>query len=173
MESTWFNIEAKVPAGATEDQFRMMARNLLAERFKLAVHFVKAEAVGYEMTVAPGGRKFKAAANISKRTESGGFGSGPGRAFIMSPCSMDQLASFLSDYLDWPVVDLTGLAGTYDINLRFGASTPWMQGPAGQALPQGPPPVEAVHDQLGPVLERTKTPVDVLIVDHVEKRPTA
>jgi len=35
-----------------------------------------------------------------------------------------------------------------------------------------PPPVEAVHEQLGLVLERTKSPVDVPILDHVEKTPS-
>src|SRR5580658_9422556 len=50
MESTWFRIQAKAPPGATEDQFRIMEQNLLADRFKLSAHFVKQEVVAYEMT---------------------------------------------------------------------------------------------------------------------------
>jgi uncharacterized protein (TIGR03435 family) len=181
MESALFKVEAKVPAEATQEQLPAMARNLLAERFKLAVHFIKAEMVGYEMTVAKGGPKFKAATLKPKPGRGGqNWGGEPwnmeslglGRAGIQGgQPSMDQLASFLSCFMDWPVVDKTGLIGRYDITLQFGAATPWLVGPALSA-PQGPPPVEAVRDQLGLVLERTKSVVDVLVVDHAERAPT-
>jgi uncharacterized protein (TIGR03435 family) len=169
METTWFKIEAKVPAGATLEQVRSMEQNLLADRFKLAAHFARQDVAAYEMTVTKGGPKFKAVAKEADGGEMSGSGSGS----LDGPHSMEQLASFLSFFMDWPVVDATGLAGVYDIELRFGAPTPWQAGPPGLALPRGPAPIGAVRDQLGLILELTKSPIDVLVIDHVEKEPTA
>ncbi len=54
-----FDITAKVPAGATKEQFRLMLQNMLAERFKLAIHRDKKEMQVYDMVVAKGGPKLK------------------------------------------------------------------------------------------------------------------
>lgn len=54
-----YEITAKVPAGATKEQFRVMLQNLLAERFKMVVHREKKEMQVYELTVMKNGPKFK------------------------------------------------------------------------------------------------------------------
>ncbi len=54
-----FEVTAKVPEGATKEQFRLMLQNLLAERFKMTVHREKKEAQVYELTVAKGGPKMQ------------------------------------------------------------------------------------------------------------------
>ncbi len=59
MQSSRFEITANISAGATQEQLRLMEQNLLAERFKLAVHFVKKEMQTYEMTVGKDAPKFK------------------------------------------------------------------------------------------------------------------
>ncbi len=166
MESAWFRIQAKAPPGATEDQFRIMEQNLLADRFKLSAHFEKREVVNYEMTVMRGGPKFLPGAKQPGRSgHTIGWAEGGGQSLIMGEAvSMDQLTSFLSYSLDWPVVDATGLTGFYKLKLDF---EPMMAG-----LSQGPPKIAAVRDQLGLILERTKTVMDVLVIDHVEHRPT-
>jgi uncharacterized protein (TIGR03435 family) len=56
-----FDIAAKLPEGATAEQFRIMQQNMLKERFKLAIHFDKKEMSGYELVVAKGGPKLKPA----------------------------------------------------------------------------------------------------------------
>lgn len=166
MESTWFRIQAKAPTAATEDQFRIMEQNLLADRFRLAAHFEKREVVSYEMTVMRGGPKFLSG---SKKPSTGlrgltvGFGINGTSALMGDAVPMDQLASFLSYFLDWPVVDATGLTGLYQVKLDFVSVV--------AGLSDGLPKIEAVRDQLGLILERTKTVTDVLVIDHVEKRP--
>jgi uncharacterized protein (TIGR03435 family) len=175
MESTIFNIEAKVPAGATPEQFRLMEQNLLAERFKLAVHFVRTDVAAYEMVVAKHGPKFTAAKKLPKPGQVWGGSVGQiwkGRVQLEMPRSVDQLVRFLSAFTELPVFDGTGLTGKYDIDLTFGDSMPWMLPPFSPPLPDGPPLAEALRDQLGLILERTKIPADVLIVDHVEQKPT-
>ncbi len=59
MQATWFQIDAKIPAGATQEQAHLMEQSLLAERFELAAHFDKKEMQIYEMTVGKDGQKFK------------------------------------------------------------------------------------------------------------------
>lgn len=60
-----FNITARVPDGATKEQFRLMLQNLLAERFKLTVHHEKKEMPAYDLIVAKNGPKLKEAAPIA------------------------------------------------------------------------------------------------------------
>jgi len=62
MDTERFNITAKVPEGATKEQFRLMQQNLLADRFGLKIHFDKKEMPTYELVVNKGGHKMKEAA---------------------------------------------------------------------------------------------------------------
>ena len=105
--------------------------------------------------------------------------------------SMAGLAEMLSGQLDLPVVDMTGLTGNYDFTLYFAP-----EGLVGMRLPGGlpppPPPGEggpgmpmasapdaqsnpslfaALQEQLGLKLEQRKGPVDLLVIDHLEKAP--
>jgi uncharacterized protein (TIGR03435 family) len=72
-----------------------------------------------------------------------------------------------STAVDRPVLDRTGLTGTYDLSLEFspGPNPDRQSDPVGT----GPPAVEAVAEQLGMKLEATRAPLDVLVVDHVEE----
>jgi len=102
---------------------------------------------------------------------------------------MSGLAEDLSRQLDLPVVDMTGLTGNYDFTLYLSP-----EGLAGMRLPVGlaPPPGEggggmpaastpdaqsspslfsALQEQLGLKLEQRKGPVDLLVIDHLEKVP--
>jgi uncharacterized protein (TIGR03435 family) len=75
MDSTRFDIQAKVPAGATRDDFRTMLRNLLAERFKLVAHKETKEAAIYALVVGKNGPKLK---ESSKEAPPATDGAAPG-----------------------------------------------------------------------------------------------
>jgi uncharacterized protein (TIGR03435 family) len=89
--------------------------------------------------------------------------------------TMTQLTPYFSRWLDRAVWDRTGLTGTFDVELQFsseglpGAPT----GPPGVERPpsEGPSIFTGVQEQLGLQLKSTRGPVDVLVIDHVE-RPT-
>jgi uncharacterized protein (TIGR03435 family) len=101
--------------------------------------------------------------------------------------TMAQFAEWLVRQLDRPVTDETGLTKQYDVTLDY---TPESTGrnPMGMALPpppggEGGAPAEAdapaaptlfaaLQEQLGLKLEQRKGPVDLLVVDHLEKTPT-
>jgi uncharacterized protein (TIGR03435 family) len=217
-DSERFEIAAKLPAGATKDQVELMWQNLLAERFKLAVHRENKEISGYELVVAKGGLKVKESAPPPPapaatddaappapprpagppkfQLDKDGFPdlpAGRGASMIMmngkarwraSDETMEQLAAMLGVQLDQPVKDATGLQGKYDFTLSwanesFGGGRGALAGPdggapaAGLAEPDnGPTLLQAIQSQLGVKLEQKKTPVEILVVDHVEKVPT-
>jgi uncharacterized protein (TIGR03435 family) len=103
----------------------------------------------------------------------------------MQPVS--ALADMLSNRLDGPVIDKTGLTGNFDFTLEFAPEPGMGVGPLG-ALPPPPNPdpgqpaglgapdqptglFTAVQEQLGLKLERKKGPLDVWVVDRAEKVP--
>lgn len=105
--------------------------------------------------------------------------------------TMQDLAAWLSGQLNRPVTDHTGLEGKYDFILTFAAEPTGtdVPGPGGQTLfvlvnrgpasesdPDGqslPGVSTAVREQLGLRLEARKGPVETIVVDHIEKSPTA
>ncbi|HUA63215.1 MAG TPA: TIGR03435 family protein [Verrucomicrobiae bacterium] len=184
-----FDIAAKVPAGASREQFRIMLRNLLIERFKVAVHRDLRPLSVYELTVAKDGPKFQAtAANNDEPPDMDDVGRPKvalDGSFVLPRGIQDmfgmvgevghgeinlegkpisQLTAILAVQYRMPVLDKTGLAGTYDIKL----SVKW-EGrdlDARQASLQ-----EALRSQLGLLLHQNKGAVSVLIVDRAEKVP--
>jgi uncharacterized protein (TIGR03435 family) len=193
MRATRFNIAAKVPMGATREQFKLMLQNMLAERFKLSVHFEKKEMQRSELVVAKGGPKLKESAIAPQPKEDGadpkppekpvepkeftakdgypavageGMAAGYGRARMVYPRqTIEFLAAMLSGQLHHPVIDATGLTGKYDIALYWDMR--------GTSDPDAGPTLEAaLQSQLGLKLEQKKGPVDIVVVDHAEKVPT-
>src|SRR5258706_15278617 len=63
VNSERFDVVAKVPEGATKEQFRAMLQNLLVERFKLVIHRETKELPVFELVVGKGGPKFKESAD--------------------------------------------------------------------------------------------------------------
>jgi uncharacterized protein (TIGR03435 family) len=148
-----------------------MMRALLAERFKLVTHHEVRSLPIYSVVIARGDGRLGTSLRPStepRRLVQDGLG-----VFIVRGETIERLAVRLSQAARRPVVDRTGLSGTYDIDLHFA--------PLGLATATGAdasPPTDApsiftaVQEQLGLKLEATTAPVDVLVIDHVEK-PTA
>jgi uncharacterized protein (TIGR03435 family) len=189
-----FDVVAKLPAGAKRDQVPAMLQTLLAERFKLKLHKEGKVLPAYELLPAKGGPKLHAAEGDGNLR----MMMGPRGRHLSGKTNMQGLADTLSNWMDRPVIDKTELQGTYDVDLEWsGDEGPQhlraMRGPSG---PEGAPRVEgapradggdgragldntdapslftALQDKLGLRLEATKTPVDILIIDNIEKVPT-
>jgi uncharacterized protein (TIGR03435 family) len=90
--------------------------------------------------------------------------------------TLSEFSKLLNLALDRPVIDKTGLAGRFDIHLEFAAdqATPGLHGlvpdsPAATSDPSGPTIFTAIQEQLGLKLESTKGPVELLVIDHIER----
>jgi uncharacterized protein (TIGR03435 family) len=225
-----FDIVAKIPQGATKEQFRLMLRNLLAERFKLALHHETKDLPMYALVVGKGGPKLKEAVEedaaapqgaaeppppppgrdegpVRLKTDADGmpqlpsamgrngvimmtmYGSGGLRTrMVCKGQPVSALLATLSSQLGRPVVDATGLKAKYDITLDYAPDglhgttiimPPPHDGAPGGGAPMasapdmgGPTIFTALQEQLGLKLEQRKGPVDLLVIDRLEKVPT-
>jgi len=165
-----FDIEAKAAGPVSEDQCRLMAQALLADRFKLVVRRSTGDLPAYALTVAKNGAQMHPV-NPEDQPKPGGGVRMMGNPVQVPPgqdplrgWSMAQLANMLSGQptLDSrPVLDRTGLSGIYEINLDY-AFLPGMP-------PDKPEIFDAVQEQLGLKLDSVKAPFDLLVVDRLEK----
>jgi len=168
----WVNSESydisAVSAGEGEPsikQWGSMVKKLMADRFQLKFHFEKREQAVYVLTVAKSGPKLTK--SQSDPSESGGMGFGPPGNFGATNQTMADVANAIGQgVLNRPVVDQTGLTGRFNLRLTW---TP--DGPAiATENPNAPPDFfTAIQEQLGLKVVSTKAPVDVLVIDHVEK----
>jgi uncharacterized protein (TIGR03435 family) len=192
LQTVRFDFSAKLPEGTTKDAFRAMLQNLLAERFKLAVHREKRPMQVYELTVAKNGPKFHEGVSKDAPQDEGPSGrlQRDGDGFpILPPGTTMAIASgharlrsdnqtmawfveMLSGQLSSPVIDATDLKGKYDfvVSWAFGGSN--SSGSPDLLDPPGPALIAAVQAQLGLKLEQKKGRAEVLVVDHIEKVPT-
>jgi bla regulator protein blaR1 len=162
-----FDIAAKYPPNTNKDDRPITLRTLLEERFKLAIHHETKDMPGYALVVAKGGFKLKPVEKAgSSGTSSNG---GRVRTLTAKKSSMADLADDVARSLDQMVVDKTGVEGVYDFELRF--TTDDLSSNAGDV--DGVPSLfTALRDTLGLRLQPEKVPVDIIVVDHLERVPT-
>lgn len=186
-----FDIQGKVDGGESQpDLFRMndadrrktekamqeRLRSLLAERFQLVTRKETKEMPAYVLTVAKGGHKLKPAPD--NVTGPHGMRMQRGRVEATSS-TLEMVTRAISNELGRPVLDQTGLTGKFDFTLEW---TPEMGGGGllgGGDGPGGAPPAStdssgpsiftALQEQLGLKLESRKAPVEIVVIERVEK----
>jgi uncharacterized protein (TIGR03435 family) len=176
LERDRFDIAAKAPNGTPPDKVKLMMQQLLAERFKLALHKDTRPMPGFALTVGKGGKP--------KMKEATGEGSGcqgvpqtpqpnvvPYNLITCKGMTMElfaqQMRGMAGAYVTGPVTDLTGLKGYWDFDLKW----------TGRALlpragSDGITFFDAVDQQLGLKLDPQRVPAPVLLVDSVNQKPT-
>jgi uncharacterized protein (TIGR03435 family) len=144
-----------------------MLRTLLEDRFKLAVHHETKDMPGYALVVAKGGFKLKPVEpNGSSGTTSNG--GAHVRTLTAKKSSMADLAADIARSLGQMVVDKTAVEGVFDFELRF--TTDDLSSNASDV--DGIPSLfTALRDTLGLRLQPEKVPVDIIVVDHLERVP--
>ena len=187
IDSDRYDIDAKAADGAGFGQMAgPMLQALLEDRFKLKVHRETRELPVYELTVAKSGLRLKPLAqgsctpldmnhlpappapgepppNFCGRQEMKSHG--PDRTWFLHGITIANFAEgILSERLERPVIDKTGVEGLFDIHLEY---TPDTAGPPADNA--GPSLVTALQEQLGLKASPDKGPVEVLVVDHIEK----
>jgi uncharacterized protein (TIGR03435 family) len=168
METVRFDIAAKYPPDTNNDDRSLMLRTLLEDRFKLAVHRESKEMPGYALVVAKKGFKLKAVEPGGSDTNSNSSG---GRVVTLTAKrnSMAQLADFVARRLGEIVVDKTGIDGVYDFELRWTNDDQTSNDIDADGVPTL---FTALQETLGLRLQPQKVPVEIVVVDHVERVPT-
>jgi len=176
LTSARYDVAAKGAENATNAEVLSMLQPLLADRFKLAVHRETRELPIYALVIAKNGPKLGkpeegSCAEALKASKPCGSLAEFKNGMAADNISLPTIASTLGRILgDRPVVDRTGLTGKFDIHLM------WTDGSRKPADSEGASNLEApdsvfvaLQEQAGLKLEATKGPVEVLIVDHVER----
>lgn len=195
---TRYDIDARADGSPTKDEMRLMMQSLLEERFHLVFHRETRQEPTYAMVLAkPGtlGPRIKphpaddpeCAKDSIPKPLAGAFNPlACGASASVAPKSpgdfavagynvtMGAIALGLggaANLTDRQVVDRTGLTGTYDYTLEFAPEQALSEhpDPSTDVEPGGPSFTSAVKDQLGIKMISQKLPVEVIVLDHIEK----
>jgi uncharacterized protein (TIGR03435 family) len=206
-----FDISAKIPAGAKEEQVPEMLQAMLVDRFQMKFHREKKDFPVYALVIAKGGLKLKESAKDPEASDSGdpakaalNITGGGGRGgvhinlgngssfslaenkFIGTKLTMASFVDTLARFEDRPVVDMTDLKGTYDIQLDFTTedyTALLIRSAIAAGVTMPPEAMKALEnssgdsllaalEKVGLRLERRKAPLDVLTIDSMMKAPT-
>jgi uncharacterized protein (TIGR03435 family) len=166
-ESDRYDIEANAGRNASTPEMRIMLQNLLADRFRLTFHRGTKEFPAFALIVAGKGPKLRPADPgkcVSSPVSSCAIIKTTAPSEIIGEqISMARFAVWLSTRLDRTVIDRTSLEGVFDLELRWEPDQP---------AELDVSILTAVREQLGLKVESTKTAMEVLFIDHVE-RPSA
>jgi uncharacterized protein (TIGR03435 family) len=179
-----FDIAATLPPDATKDQMRAMLQHLLVERFHMSWRREKQNLPAYVLIAAKGRVRLPAAKDSASnplRKEN----SLPGiRTITCSNCTVGEFVKMLDHPDGRFVFDETGLTGTWDFALTYepvyDCKGCTLGGSDGASPPPPPPPVDqappvlsvALDQQLGLKLEKKERPVDVIVIDSIDRVPT-
>lgn len=188
-----WDIVAKADGDLTPQQMIPMVRELLADRFGLVVRAETRELPIYTLEVARNGslgsrlRRSEIDCEALYAAAKKQGGTPPPRAdgrplcgtrrspgtMMTTAVTTEQLAQNLSQIVERPVVDRTGLEGAWDLDLEWAPDQTVT--PSGSTPPAGPLDgvsfFTALREQLGLTLASGRGPVDVLVIESVE-RPT-
>jgi uncharacterized protein (TIGR03435 family) len=174
-DSAHFDIRAKAldadPAALkhlTEKQESALVVGLLEDRFTFKAHLQTKTMPVYDLVVEKDGPKFKPHVFPAGADETGGGGMTTyNNRMTGEAMPMSSFCLMLAAQVERTVVDKTGLAGHYDVTLKW---TPERDLAApDNGLPDASPPIyKALEEQLGLKLVPAKGPVETLVIDHVE-----
>ena len=194
INSERYYIDAKAEGPQTQEMMRgPMMRTLLEDRFKLKIRRGTRQGQVYELKVAQGGPKLepvepgsctpikdfdwrKLARGEKPPLICDGAMVQNGKMAFLAMSIADFCQNLTWDALDRPVIDKTGITGRFNFRIEFAPdeATPFFHSAGvdptvAPAEPAGPSIFTALQQQLGLKLERATGPVDLLIIDHVEK----
>jgi uncharacterized protein (TIGR03435 family) len=158
----FYDIAARAGNTVPKEEIRLMLRSLLENRFKLTLHHEPKLVPVYKLVVGKSGSKLHESA--AEGEPSGALGL---YGFVCRNVEMARFASMLSVRMDRPVVDLTGLKGSYDFTLKSNLPTEAEKAALSEWFSSSI--FTDIQRQLGLQLETDKAPVDYLVVDHVEQ----
>lgn len=155
-----FDIQAKAPAATTKERMRVMLQTLLIDRFHLRAHNETRQRAIYELVVGKTAPKLKPADPASQRSVFSAGGS-----VQATKVTMDRFVVSLASFLNQPVFNKTGIDGAYDISFKYALDQ--------DTSSTAPSLFTAIKETTGLILRPAKGPVEVLVIDQIDRSPTA
>jgi len=169
IEGSEYAVMQRMTAAQQRERVALMEQSLLSDRFRLEVHFETREMPVYVLEVAKNGAKLTPAKNEeSSRLSTLGNQQGSEMTAIGVTLEQFVLSPLLTGATGGrPVVDQTGLKGAFDFRLKW---TPdQLAVSAAAAGSDDPSFFTAIREQLGLLLVPSKTPLEVIVIDHIEQ----
>jgi uncharacterized protein (TIGR03435 family) len=184
IRSEWYDIRARLSesdiktlaklTSEERDAFhRQLLQSMLADRFKLKAHLVSKESLAYELVVTKRGPKNLKQASSSETPHVDWVDAGYGQYHGVP---LDALVMLLKMQENCPVLDKTGMTGTYDFELKWDRNPETMPpaavstvspAPSGEA--SRPSIFTALQEQLGLKLIPIRSPLESIVIDRIEK----
>jgi uncharacterized protein (TIGR03435 family) len=158
-----YDVDAKAETKVEGKQLLAMLQTLLAERCKLVFHRESKPMSGYALTVAKGGLKIKPAAG------EGSSMSTNNTKLTATHVDMKRLSVWLGRLLNQPVMNETGVTDSFDFELEFQSPRPQRPDAASENEPSLATIFTALQEKLGLKLESRKVPVEIIVVDNIER----
>jgi uncharacterized protein (TIGR03435 family) len=163
-----YDVVATAGREVMKDRLLVMLQTLLADRFKLTLHHESKVQPVYKLMIAKSGPKLQESNSAQSREQNCNFP----KCMAFNNTEMWIFAATLSGRMGRPVLDLTGLKGTYDFTLRLDI----LEGLSGDDPELKPKIMDwssssiftDIEKDLGLKLESDKAPVDQLVIDHAE-----
>jgi uncharacterized protein (TIGR03435 family) len=195
INSERFDIEAKaaqgmIPAGLPEkqrnDKSMLMLQTVLADRFRMTAHWETKDLPAYTLVVSKNGLKLQRAKTDEKDCPEVSTRAaychmlvgGQGNGIHGKTADMAELVMFVETWADRPVIDDTGFKELFDIDTQGWVPMRPRTGPPPGTEPSAEdrafadparPTLQQVLDKVGLRLESTRGPVQVLVIDHIER----
>lgn len=162
-----YDVVGKLPEGAPKEQVAAMLQSLLAERFRMSVHEEIRQDRIYALVVGKGGPHLtKSDVKEGRNDPVPQLEVHDGRIEFRS-ATLDSFTTTLSAFLDSPVLDMTGIQGSFDISIKEDGGPP-------DSIPDSnfTSSILAAMQELGLKLESRLAPIRHIVVDSAEKVPT-
>ena len=182
LESDTYDLSAKAPSPDLDtESLRAMLQSLLADRFGLKTHYEDRPQPVYVLTAPRHATKLIESDGSVRSNCKSGAGDYGQTTLTCQDMTMAQFAmkigDFAASYFDHPVIDRTGLTGTYDFTISWTSKRRYLgDSVSGDSTAQDPPggvtAFQAVEKLLGGKVESQKQPRPVLLIDHIERKPT-
>ncbi len=167
-ETQHYDVAAKIPSGALQDQVPAMLRALLIDRFRMALHWETRNESGFALVVGKNGPKLQNSVETGEPAISVN-----GSHFEWRRTTMTWFAARLSGLTGRPVVDMTGLMGNFDITLELTPSElAGLRSAATAEESQDGTSIFAALQAIGLKLESRKLSIRHLVIDHADRVPT-
>jgi uncharacterized protein (TIGR03435 family) len=167
LRGDYYQIEGRTQSPATRKEMRSMLQRVLTERFKLKFHMEARQKPIFALKAGDPDSRLQA--SLTACGVDGCINVAPG-VYDAKSATMDSIAAILSNMVDRPVLNQTGLPGRYDFRIKFDpASVRRFDGQTVPGTSTDDPSIFAAFQNLGLKMEPTRAAIQTFVIDNAAK----